>query len=274
MTHELLLLLLLLLSLRGYLVFQHDVGLLVDMGFVDGDEDDDDDGVINNNNNNNNYNGGYRYSGGDESFYEDDDGDNNNNNKKIGNDVDDEFPVLRFCVLGTVFISIAGSLFHFAYEWTCCYWLVGLFVAVNESVFEHLKLLIFSILLFWIIDCASFGNRREHLIGVTAAIYSGVLFLTTAYFIWMLFSDTDQLWFDILLFVVSALVAQIIGRYYALGAVQLGVCCCCSSYVVAVPLFVIALTCYLLFTDFPPRVETIFSDPITGVFGRPLKCGC
>lgn len=187
------------------------------------------------------------------------------NNKK-----QDDFPALRCCVLGTVFISLAGSLFHFAYQWTCCCWLVGLFVAVNESVFEHLKLLIFSILLFWTIDCASFGNKREHLIGLTAAIYSGVLFLMLAYYIWMFFSDTDQLWFDILLFVVSAMVAQIIGRCYALGELQFDACSCS----VAVPLFVVALACYLSFTDFPPRIETIFSDPITGLYGRPLKCSC
>ena len=180
------------------------------------------------------------------------------------------FPVSWYCVLGTVFVSVMGSFFHFAYQWTCCNWLVGLFVAVNESVFEHLKLLIFPLILFWILNGLLYGNMREHLIGLTAAIYSGVLFLCVGYFTWKIIFVDDKLWFDILLFIISSLVAQLTGWYYALDELRYSLC----SLMVVVPLFMVSLMCYLCFTDFPPHIESFFGDPTTGLYGRPIKCKC
>lgn len=40
-----------------------------------------------------------------------------------------------------IFISVLGVLLHFTYEWAGDNAVVGLFSAVNESTWEHLKLL-------------------------------------------------------------------------------------------------------------------------------------
>ena len=40
-----------------------------------------------------------------------------------------------------IFISVLGVLLHFTYEWSGDNAVVGLFSAVNESTWEHLKLL-------------------------------------------------------------------------------------------------------------------------------------
>ena len=54
------------------------------------------------------------------------------------------------CVWGWLFVSFVGAACHFLYALSHCSWFVGLLVAVNESVFEHLKLLIFPILIWWL----------------------------------------------------------------------------------------------------------------------------
>ena len=41
----------------------------------------------------------------------------------------------------------AGTLFHFIYEWSGFHPLAGLFAPVNESTWEHLKMLFFPVLL-------------------------------------------------------------------------------------------------------------------------------
>ena len=46
-----------------------------------------------------------------------------------------------------IFISVLGVLLHFTYEWSGDNAVVGLFSAVNESTWEHLKLLFFPFLL-------------------------------------------------------------------------------------------------------------------------------
>ena len=47
---------------------------------------------------------------------------------------------LSFSALGTLFIFLTGSLLHFFYGWSDERWWVGIFSAMNESVWEHLKL--------------------------------------------------------------------------------------------------------------------------------------
>lgn len=50
------------------------------------------------------------------------------------------------------FISILGVLLHFTYEWSNDNPAVGLFSAVNESTWEHLKLIFFPMLLLTMIE--------------------------------------------------------------------------------------------------------------------------
>lgn len=51
-----------------------------------------------------------------------------------------------------IFISVLGVLLHFTYEWSGDNAVVGLFSAVNESTWEHLKLLFFPFLLLTILE--------------------------------------------------------------------------------------------------------------------------
>jgi hypothetical protein len=48
--------------------------------------------------------------------------------------------VLLFELVGIVFIIFLGSALHFTFEWSGNQPAVGIFSAVNESVWEHLKL--------------------------------------------------------------------------------------------------------------------------------------
>lgn len=51
-------------------------------------------------------------------------------------------------IAGIIFVFVLGTLFHFAYEWSGNNTFVGLFTPVNESVWEHTKLIFFPMLLF------------------------------------------------------------------------------------------------------------------------------
>lgn len=57
-----------------------------------------------------------------------------------------------------IFISVLGVLLHFTYEWSGDNAVVGLFSAVNESTWEHLKLLFFPMLFLTILEVFFRGN--------------------------------------------------------------------------------------------------------------------
>lgn len=55
--------------------------------------------------------------------------------------------IKREIAVAWVFVAIMGTLGHFMYEWTGNNRYVGLLVSVNESTWEHMKLLFFPMLL-------------------------------------------------------------------------------------------------------------------------------
>ena len=59
--------------------------------------------------------------------------------------------ILKFEIISTIFIMIVGTLLHFTFGWSNNNPLVGTFSAVNESTWEHLKLLFFPMLIIPII---------------------------------------------------------------------------------------------------------------------------
>lgn len=61
-----------------------------------------------------------------------------------------------------IFISVLGVLLHFTYEWSGDNVVVGLFSAVNESTWEHLKLLFFPFLLLTILEVLLRGNMLRN----------------------------------------------------------------------------------------------------------------
>ena len=53
-----------------------------------------------------------------------------------------------YTIIGIIFTIILGSLSHFFYEWSNNNFFVGLFTPINESTWEHMKLLFFPMLLY------------------------------------------------------------------------------------------------------------------------------
>jgi hypothetical protein len=60
--------------------------------------------------------------------------------------------ILTCETLGFVYIGVVGSLLHFAFEWSNFWTPVALIAAVNESTWEHLKLVFWPGLTFALIE--------------------------------------------------------------------------------------------------------------------------
>lgn len=55
-------------------------------------------------------------------------------------------------IIGIVLVCICGTLLHFTFEWSGEVSVVGIFSAVNESVWEHTKLVYFPMLVYAVIE--------------------------------------------------------------------------------------------------------------------------
>lgn len=85
--------------------------------------------------------------------------------------------VIKTVLISALVASGVGTLLHFVYDWTNENVIVGLFSPVNESVWEHLKLLFFPLLVSTVIENIIYGKYYRNfffsrLIGALLGIFS------------------------------------------------------------------------------------------------------
>lgn len=76
-----------------------------------------------------------------------------------------EIRIKKSIISGIVFTSILGTLSHFFYQWSGKNPLVALFSPVNESTWEHMKLIFFPMLLFFLFTSARMKEAAPSLPG-------------------------------------------------------------------------------------------------------------
>lgn len=94
---------------------------------------------------------------------------------------------LKLEIIGFFFVSILGTLFHFAYDFFNSNFIVGIFTATNESTFEHLKLLLYPFLIFTIIEYLilknnSFTHINNFICAKTLGLISGLISIIVLFY--------------------------------------------------------------------------------------------
>lgn len=88
--------------------------------------------------------------------------------------------ILAFFVIG-----IAGVLGHFLYEWTGENMLVGMFFPVNESTWEHLKLLFFPSVIYFIAKYFLSKKNKDYenyFPAIAISVFCGMLTIVTLFY--------------------------------------------------------------------------------------------
>ena len=171
-------------------------------------------------------------------------------------------PLFLWQLVGFVFTGIAGSLLHFLYEWTGESALVAPFSAVNESIWEHMKLLFVPMFLFALVQNFFLMEAPENfwcikLIG----ILSGVLSIPVLYYTYTGVFGKSLDWVNIIIFFVAAAISYTAETKLCLNN-KFG---CGNSVLPLLLLCLLALT-FVILTYIPPEIP-LFADPLTGAYG-------
>lgn len=113
---------------------------------------------------------------------------------------------LCLCSLaGILFVSSAGCLMHFVYEWSGRNFVLGLFAPVSESTWEHMKLAYFPMLLFFLVEYIFLYKSYPRLLKADlAGILAGTLLIPVIFYTYTGILGTHNLPLDILTFIISA----------------------------------------------------------------------
>jgi len=116
---------------------------------------------------------------------------------------------LVFELLGILFIIAAGSLLHFAYAWSGNAWWMGIFAAVNESVWEHLKLAYWPALIWSVFGWVVIGHSTPNFwIARAAALISMPLVIALGFYAYTALLGHHALVFDLVLFGLAIVIGQ------------------------------------------------------------------
>lgn len=118
-------------------------------------------------------------------------------------------------IIGCLFVWIAGTLLHFVYDWTNQNQIIGLISPVNESVWEHLKLLLFPTIVYSVFQYFYVG--REYLNYFTAkllGILSGMLVIVIGFYGSLAIFGKPITWIDIALFLIGVAVSFIVSYQF------------------------------------------------------------
>ena len=84
---------------------------------------------------------------------------------------------------GFLFTAALGTLLHFVYDWSGGSTLAAAFSAVNESTWEHMKLLFFPALVFSVVQVWALGRTYPDLLEVRAiSVLAGLALIPTLFY--------------------------------------------------------------------------------------------
>ncbi|MBR2471286.1 MAG: hypothetical protein IKB55_01245 [Clostridia bacterium] len=161
---------------------------------------------------------------------------------------------------GFIFTGVAGVLLHFLFEWTGKSIFVAPFAAVNESIWEHMKLLFVPMFLFAFIENKYFKMYDEFWCVKLAGVLMGTVLVPVLYYTLNgIFGPTSG-WVNIAIFFASAAVAFLTETTIFKNGIK-----CKYPYAALTVLCVIALL-FAVFTFAPPHIP-LFRDPVMGGYG-------
>jgi len=158
----------------------------------------------------------------------------------------------RYEVINTYLIFILGSILHFTYEYSNNNIIVSLFSSVNESTWEHLKILFYPMLLSTIIGYILFKRKYSYYL---CNKVKGII-LSLSFIIIFFYTYTGILGNNIALIDISSFfIAAVLGQYYSYKNINIK----CSN-IISIIIIIILILCFSIFTFNPPNIG-IFKTP-------------
>lgn len=155
--------------------------------------------------------------------------------------------------VGMLCILLISSLLHFGFEFFGRIKWTGVFFAVNESIWEHLKIGFFGGFIFYIIEYIIYGRRFENFVVAKSAALFLIPFLTAVFYFLYTAFFTENLFFDIMTLFLAIIIAQLVSLGITLSKKKIKK----APFVI---LIILLLILFPLLTYFPPKIPQLFYD--------------
>ena len=164
-------------------------------------------------------------------------------------------------LLGFAVTSLGGTLLHFLYKWLGEARWIAPFSGVNESTWEHMKLLFWPMLLYAAVQSLFFRDRADFWCVKLRGTVLGLILIPVLFYTLDGVLGRSPDWLNIAIFFISAMVA-----YAVETRLFRAKCLRCGSPRSALALLAAIAVLFVAFTFSAPTLG-IFRDPLTGSYG-------
>ena len=167
--------------------------------------------------------------------------------------------LIKFQIFSTIFVIILGTILHFTYTWSKNNSFVGLFSAINESTWEHLKLLFFPMLITTTIGYFIFKDTFPNfLCSKTIGIIIAMLFTVIFFYTYTGTIGTNYAFVNILTFILSVVIGEYLSYVLTINTFTFNSIFCIS-------ILILLTISFFVFTFKPPKIN-LFKDPIINIY--------
>ncbi len=160
--------------------------------------------------------------------------------------------------IGFPVVGIIGCINHFVYRLSGCNPVIGTIVPINESTWEHLKLLFFPYILYTITEYIIYGKKiNGFLFSRIKGLLIGLIFIPAGFYTYISVLGNNYFTADILLFLAAVYLSFSTSTKDIIKKQNVGI-----SRTISAVLIVIGITILFAgFTFYPPTTPLFKSSP-------------
>lgn len=163
---------------------------------------------------------------------------------------------------GIVIIFLSGSVLHFVFDWIGGWPPAALIAAVNESVWEHLKLAFWPGLIFALIEFLFLRTKTKNFwLAKTCGLFMMPVIIVAVFYGYTALTGRHILWLDIALFGLAVVTGQMISLALMVRE-PFGP----KTRIAVAVVLALMIVAFSLFSYLPPRWP-LFQDSSTGQYG-------
>ncbi|NLE03652.1 MAG: hypothetical protein GX638_02470 [Crenarchaeota archaeon] len=173
-----------------------------------------------------------------------------------------DLTILVVQLAGLVFVPILGAVLHFTFGWSGNNRVVGVFSAVNESMWEHMKMAFWPFFLFIGLEYVVFDGKILNLFfsGMVGVVLM-LIVMPTLIYTYVGKVKRHILAVDICFFTVSIIIGQLV-NFALISDTALPMVFDLAGLIILTGL----AACFVLFT-FRPPLNDLFKDSVTEKYG-------
>ena len=165
-------------------------------------------------------------------------------------------------IIGFVFVCVLGTIGHFLFKWSGEKVIVGLFFPVNESPWEHLKLIFFPFLIYSFYTAYKYRQDKFNIFFASCvSVFLGMWSTLSYFYTFTSIKGDISEFINISSFVIGVAVAFAVSYFIINNSVGRGMP---NSF--ALIILIITVLVFFLFTFKPPFLP-LFQDPQNLSFG-------